>query len=213
MTPITTPPAVEMDEVVRLLAAHGTTRSYPRNAVIITEGETSDSLFVILSGRLKVFMSDHEGREVVLDMLGPGQYVGEMSFDDMPRSASVMTLESSSLAVLSGRQFRDFVAGNPDATTHFIRNIIRRARMANEKIRGLALMDVYGRVARLLVDHAVEKNGRRVVEEYHTQSDIAHIVGCSREMVSRIFKDLVSGGYIAIEDKRIYLLKPLPSRW
>lgn len=201
------------DEFVRVLAAHGSPHHYPKNAVIITEGDISNSLYVIVSGRLKVFMSDPEGREVVLDMLGPGQYVGEMAFDDLPRSASVMTVEPCELSVLSGAQFREFVIANPDATTHFIRAVIRRARMANEKIRGLALMDVYGRVARLLVDQAVEKDGKRVVEDYHSQHDIAGIVGCSREMISRIFKDLVSGGYVSIEGRRIVLQKPLPSRW
>jgi CRP/FNR family cyclic AMP-dependent transcriptional regulator len=206
-------PAVPMDEVVRLLAAHGTVHHYPRNTVVITEGDTSDSLYVIVSGRLKVFMSDEEGHEVTLDHLGPGQYVGEMAFDDSPRSASVVTVEPSVLSVLSGRQFREFVAGNPDATTHFIRNIIRRARLANEKIRGFALFDVYGRIARLLTDHVIDKDGRQVVDEYHTQQEIAASVGCSREMVSRIFKELVAGGFLSIEGRRIVIEKPLPHRW
>ncbi len=202
-----------MDQVVRLLAGHGIARTYPKNAVIITQGDPSDSLYVIISGRVKVFMSDDEGHEVILDTYGPGQYVGEMAFDDMPRSASVMTLEPCTLSVLSGKQFRDFIANNPDATMHFIRNLIRRARVASENIRSLALMDVYGRVARLLIELAVEKDGKLVIDQHYTHQDLAHRVGCSREMISRIFKDLIAGGYIALDGRRITLERSLPSRW
>ena len=113
--------------MVQALAAHGVVRKFPKNAVIITEGDPSDSLYVILSGRVKVYLSDAEGREVVLNEHGPGSYVGEMAFDDMPRSASVMTLEPCTFSVISGKEFRSFVVSNPDATMHLIRNLIRRA--------------------------------------------------------------------------------------
>jgi CRP/FNR family cyclic AMP-dependent transcriptional regulator len=199
--------------VVQALAAHGVVRKFPKNAVIITEGDPSDSLYVILSGRVKVYLSDAEGREVVLNEHGPGSYVGEMAFDDMPRSASVMTLEPCTFSVVSGKEFRSFVASNPDATMHLIRNLIRRARLASESIRSLALLDVYGRVARLLLDLAVDKDGRLVVEQPYTQQELAQRVGCSREMVSRIFKDLVAGGYIRLDGRRIQIERPLPTRW
>jgi CRP/FNR family transcriptional regulator, cyclic AMP receptor protein len=212
-TKLTSTPATNMDDVVRTLASHGIVRAYPKGAVIITEGDPSDSLYVILSGRVKVYLSDDQGREVVLDEHGPGNYVGEMSFDDLPRSASVMTLEPCTLAVVSGKEFRAFIASHPDATMHLIRNLIHRARVASANIRSLALLDVYGRVARLLLDLAVEKDGRLVVEQPYTQQELAQRVGCSREMVSRIFKDLVSGGYIQLDGRKIRIERALPSHW
>jgi CRP/FNR family cyclic AMP-dependent transcriptional regulator len=162
---------------------------------------------------VKVYLSDEQGREVVLDEHGPGHYVGEMSFDDLPRSASVMTLEPSTLSVVSGKAFRAFIASDPDATMHLIRNVIHRARVASSNIRSLALLDVYGRVARLLLDLAVEKDGALVVEQPYTQQELAQRVGCSREMVSRIFKDLVAGRYISLQGRKIHIERPLPSRW
>ena len=201
------------DVVVRTLAEHGIVRHYPKGAIIITEGDPSDSLYVILAGRVKVYLGDGDGREVVLDVHGPGTYVGEMAFDDSPRSASVMTLEPCTLSVLSGKQFREFVAANPDAAFHLIRSLIRRTRVASEHIRNLALLDVYGRVAKLLLELAAEKDGRLVIEQPYTQQELAQRVGCSREMVSRIFKDLVAGGYIALEGRRISIRQPLPKRW
>ena len=209
------PPADDdrFDPIVRALAAHGVVRHYPKHAVIITEGDPSDSIYVILSGRVKVFLSDDDGREVVLDEHGPGTYVGEMALDEGPRSASVMTLEPCALAVVSGKAFREFVAAEPDARAHLIRNLIHRARVASENVRNLALLDVYGRVVRLLLELAVEKDGALVVEQPYTQQDLAQRAGCSREMVSRIFKDLVAGGYIKIDGRRIQIEKSLPKRW
>jgi CRP/FNR family cyclic AMP-dependent transcriptional regulator len=202
-----------MDRVVRTLASHGVTRQYPKNAVIITEGDPSDSLYVILSGRVKVYLSDEHGREFVLNVHGPGDYVGEMAFDDQPRSASVMTLEPCTLSVVSGKQFRDFVAADPDATMHFIRKLIHRTRVASANIRNLALLDVYGRVARLLLDLAIEKDDRLIVDQPYTQQELAQRVGCSREMISRIFKDLVAGGYIKLDGRRISIERSLPEHW
>jgi len=201
------------DHMVRALAEHGVVHHYPKGAIIITEGDPSDSLYVILSGRVKVYLSDGEGREVVLDVHGPGTYVGEMAFDDAPRSASVTTLEPCTLSVLSGKQFREFVGANPDAAVHLIRSLIHRARVASENIRSLALLDVYGRVAHLLLDLAKEKEGRLVIDQPYTQQELAQRVGCSREMISRIFKDLVGGGYIKLEGRRISIQHPLPKRW
>ena len=201
------------DDFVRTLAEHGIARNYPKGAIIITEGDPSDSLYVILSGRVKVYLSDGAGHEVVLAVHGPGTYVGEMAFDNAPRSASVVTLEPCSLSVLSGKQFKEFVIAKPEAAVHLIRNLIHRTRVASESIRNLALLDVYGRVARLLLDLAQEKDGRLVIDQPYTQQELAQRVGCSREMISRIFKDLVAGGYIKLEGRRIRIEHPLPKRW
>jgi CRP/FNR family transcriptional regulator, cyclic AMP receptor protein len=202
-----------MASVVQALASHGIVRSYPKHAVIITEGDPSDSLYVILSGRVKVYLGDSSGKEVVLDVHGPGSYVGEMAFDNQPRSASVMTLEPCTLSVVTQSRFREFLKREPEAVEHLIRNLIQRARTATQNVRSLALLDVYGRVARLLLELAEEQDGRLVVAQPLTQQDIAHRVGCSREMVSRLFKDLVAGGYLTVEGRRIFLKRALPNRW
>jgi CRP/FNR family cyclic AMP-dependent transcriptional regulator len=206
-------PADSISKVVKALAAHGVVRHYPKNAVVITEGDTSDSLYVILSGHVKVYLSESDGKQIVLDVHGPGTYVGEMSFDDQPRSASVIALEPCTLSVVSQSQFREFLKEEPEAVEHLIRNLIQRARTATQMVRSLALMDVYGRVARLLLDLAEERDGQLVVSQPVTQQDIAHRVGCSREMISRLFKDLIAGGYIAVESHRIVLKRTLPARW
>jgi CRP/FNR family cyclic AMP-dependent transcriptional regulator len=124
-----------------------------------------------------------------------------------------MTLEPCTLSVLSGKQFKEFVTARPESAVHLIRNLIHRARVASESIRNLALLDVYGRVARLLLDLAQEKEGRLVIDQPYTQQDLAQRVGCSREMISRIFKDLVAGGYIKLEGRRISIEQTLPKRW
>jgi CRP/FNR family cyclic AMP-dependent transcriptional regulator len=201
------------DSFVRTLAEHGVVRKFPKGAVIITEGDPSDSIYVILSGRVKVYLSDGDNREVVLNTCGPGTYLGELAFDDAPRSASVMTLEPCTFSVLTGRQFRDFVVASPDAAIHLIHDLIRRVRALSENVRNLALLDVYGRVAHLLIELAEEKDGRLVIDQPYTQQELAKRIGCSREMISRIFKDLVAGGYIKLEAKRISIEQPLPKRW
>ncbi len=202
-----------MAGVVQALAEHGMVRSYPKNAVIISEGDPSDSLYVILSGSVKVYLSEKGGREVILDVHRAGSYVGEMAFDNQPRSASVMTLEPCTLSVVTQSRFREFLKQKPEAVEHLIRNLIQRARAATETVRSLALLDVYGRVARLLLDLAEDKDGRLVVAEPLTQQDIARRVGCSREMISRIFKTLIAGGYLMVEGRRIFLRRTLPEHW
>ncbi len=202
-----------LEDIVRELSSHGIVRNFPKNAIIITDGDISDSLYIVLSGRVKVFLSDDSGKEVILAVCGPGEYVGEMALADSSRSGSVMTLEPSTLSVVSQLEFQKFLASNPEASLHLIRKLIFRARAANNNIRSLALMDVYGRVARLLIDLAQETEGQLVVSEPLTQQDIASRVGCSREMISRIFKDLVGGGYIRLEGKRIFISRTPPKRW
>jgi len=202
------------DPVVRELAQRGQIRSLARNTVFINEGDQGDSLFVILSGRVKVFVADAEGREMVLDIHGPGDYVGEMALDGRPRAASVITMEPTVCSVLTRDALREAIAGNPDFAMNLICTLIERARIATENVRNLALMDVYGRVARLLLSLAVEQpDGKMVVPERLTQQDIADRVGASRDMVSRIFKDLVAGGYVTVVDRQITINRKPPARW
>ena len=201
------------DLFVRELASLGRVRSYPKNTVFITEGDSSDSVFVVLSGRVKVFLSDTEGHEMILDTQGPGEYVGEMALDGKPRSASVMTLEPTSFSVVARDPIREAIRHDPDFALEMISKIIDRARLATTSIKDLALLDVYGRVARLLLNMAVEHDGKLAIPEKLTQQEIAERVGASRDMVSRIFRDLTAGGYIKVENRMITITKKPPARW
>lgn len=195
------------------LVALGVVRSYPKNAVLVQEGDKSDQFYVLLSGKLKVFLADDDGKEIVVDMLNPRQYFGEMALDGESRSASVMTMEASKLAVIQRDQFKRFLAENPEAAFALIVTLIRRARNLTRTIGNLALLDVYGRVARLLIDHASDESGQLVVTEKMSQQEIAQRIGSSREMVSRILSDLKEGGYVSIESGRIVIQQNLPKHW
>ena len=200
-------------DALRALAATAVVRRFPKNAVLINDGERGDSLFIVLSGRLKVYASNDAGREIVIDFHGPGECVGEMSLDGAPRSASVMTTEPTTCALVSRDQFREFIRERPDFALYVIGKLIQRARRATENVKSLALSDVYGRLVRLLGALAKDVDGRLVVSEKLTQQEIAEQVGASRDMISRLMKDLVAGGYLAVEDRSIVILKRLPSAW
>jgi len=201
------------EDVLKAIAASGVVRSYPKQTVLIAEGDVGDSLYIILAGRVKVYASSAAGREVVLNFHGAGEYVGEMSLDGAPRSASVITMEPTTCAIVNRAQFRDFLAANPDFAQHLIHTLIRRARTATENVKSLALSDVYGRLVRLLNALAVEHGGRQVVQERLTQQDIADRVGASRDMIGKLMKDLVGGGYLVVEDRQITIVKKLPPGW
>jgi CRP/FNR family cyclic AMP-dependent transcriptional regulator len=201
------------DPFVRQLASLGRVRTYPKNTVFIPEGDSSDSVFVVLTGKVKVFISDTEGHEMILDTQGPGEYVGEMALDGNPRSASVMTLEPSTFSVVAREPIREAIRANPDFALDMISKIIDRARLATNSVKDLALLDVYGRVARLLLNMAVEKDGKLQIPDKLTQQEIAERVGASRDMVSRIFRDLTAGGYITVENRFITINKKPPARW
>src|SRR5438093_4694855 len=201
------------EETLRAIAATGVVRNYPKNTILINEGDSSDSLFIVLSGRVKVFASNEAGREIVLSFFGPGEYVGEMSLDGSPRSASVMTVEPTSCAVVNRASFREFILAHPEFALHLIEMLIRRVRHTTESVKSLALSDVYGRLVRLLTSLAVERDGKLVVPEKLTQQDIAERVGASRDMISRLMKDLVGGGYLAVDERTITILKKPPPGW
>lgn len=200
-------------DTLRAIAASGVIRQFPKNAVLINEGEHGDSLFIVLSGKVKVYASNEAGKEVVIDFHGPGEYVGEMSLDGSPRSASVMTVEPTTCAVVGRAHFREFILAHPDFALHLIEMLIRRVRHTTESVKSLALSDVYGRLVRLLLSLAVERDGRLIVPEKLTQQDIAERVGASRDMISRLMKDLVGGGYLAIEERTITVLRKPPPGW
>lgn len=189
-------------------------RSYHKNTMVICEGDQSDSLYVVLSGKVKVFLSDEEGKEVTLNLQGEGEYFGELALlDDAPRSASVVTLENTRLAAISKTAFDECMEKNPAIALKIIHGLARRLRDLTENVRSLALMDVYGRVAHLLLELAEEQDGKKIISQRLTQRDIASMVGASREMVSRILRDLSMGGYISIHSKIITINERLPLAW
>jgi CRP/FNR family transcriptional regulator, cyclic AMP receptor protein len=197
-----------------LLSSKMVTRHYPRNAIIINEGDHSDSLYVIRSGSVKVFLGNDEGKEVILNVQRTGEYFGELALiDSGPRSASVITQEKTVLSLISKADFEEFLQQHPAATVKIMRGLVKRLRALTDSVRSLALMDVYGRVARLLLKLSQPEGDVRVIRDALTQQDIADRVGASREMVSRILKDLREGGYIEVHDRHITLRERLPHGW
>jgi CRP/FNR family cyclic AMP-dependent transcriptional regulator len=195
------------------VADHGVTRVYPPRTIIINEGDPGDTLFVIKEGHGKVYSSNGAGKEIVLAMFGPGDTLGEPSLDGGLRSATVMTLEKTTCLIVRVDVVLALITEQPNLALHIIRNLIRLVRSSSENVKSLALEDVYGRVVRLLMKSAEPADNGWIVQERLTQQDIADRVGSSREMVSRIFKDLELGGYLAIENKRISILRKPPPGW
>ncbi len=207
-------PFVDLDETaMRSLAPHGAVRSFPKNAVVVNEGDATDSLYVVLSGRVKAFVSGEDGKEVVVNTIDAGDYFGELVLDSGPRSASVMTLEPCRFFVIPRGDVEGLLARNPAFARDLIYKLIGKVRSLTSKVLDLALKGVYGRFARFIDEHAVEQSGKRMVPERLTQHDIAARIGASREMVSRIIKDLTAGGYISIDAKHITVHKKLPANW
>jgi CRP/FNR family cyclic AMP-dependent transcriptional regulator len=207
------PEDVLSEAEVNAIARRAVTRAFPKNTIVVSEGDRTDTLHIVVSGRVKIYVSDEKGKEIVLNFAGPGEYFGELVLDEGPRAASVMTLEPSRFLVVPKEDLREFVAQSPDFALHLIRKLIRRVRVLTNDIKSLALMDVYGRVARMLLDLAVERDGALVIEERPTQQEMANRVGASREMVNKILGDLASGGYITVERDRITIARALPRAW
>lgn len=177
-----------------------------RGAVIVRSGDPTDSLYVLVSGSARVCNSDKDGKEVILSILEPGDFFGEMGLiDGSPRSADVIASSACDLLVISKPDFLNCMAENFEISFYIIKQLVGRLRSADRKIESLALLDVYGRVARLLLDFSEVQNNVRVVTRKITKQDMAKMIGASREMVSRVMKDLESSGYIRIEDGRIIL--------
>ncbi|MGE0098328.1 MAG: Crp/Fnr family transcriptional regulator [Hydrogenophaga sp.] len=200
---------------IEALAALGVARRYRRGALLIQEGESGDTLYIVLQGRLRAFVADNQGRELTLGMYGPLEYVGEMSLDGGPRSANVEAAEASTCSVVSRATLLDYISAHPEFALELMARLIRRARLATESARSVALIDVYGRLVRLLNEMAREpdERGERCLSERMTHQQMAQHLACSREMVSRLLKDLETGGYIAVRDRWIWLARPLPARW
>ena len=208
------PKSVLNDQLLQAISERGGVKHFPANAVLVTEDDDSDSLFIMLKGKVKVYGAGDNGREVVYTTHGAGEYFGEMTLDGGPRSASVMTLEATVCAVVTRKTLREHIAANPEFAFELISRVIRRARLATQSARSMALLDVYGRVVKLLNELAVQQSdGSRLIAPRLTHADVASRVGCSREMVSRLMKDLERGGYLSNHTGGWALARHLPARW
>jgi CRP/FNR family cyclic AMP-dependent transcriptional regulator len=202
------------DPMLRNLAARGELRRYRKGTILIHEGDTGDNLFILLSGRIKIYSTDAHDKEITFGVFGPGEYVGEMALDGGTRSASVITQLPSACSVIARSTLLGFIAQNPEFALTLLSKLIRRLRQATDDARSLAFVDVYGRLTRTMQDLAtLQPDGALRINERITHQEIASRVGCSREMVSRILKDLQNGGYITVVDRRITLNGKLPKRW
>ena len=163
---------------------------------------------------MKVYLTDDNGKEVVLNIQGEGEYLGEVALlDQGPRSASVLTLEDCRFAVLNRQSFIDCISEKPQLSQKIMQGLTHRLRALSENVRSLALMDVYGRIARLLLELAVDREGENLIEDKLTQTDIAARIGASPKMVGRIMQDLKNGGYVRKQGKHLVIAKSLPSAW
>lgn len=185
-------------------------RKYPKNTILFMEGDESGQLFIIRKGLVCVYTDDSEGRQLVLNYMAEGEYFGELSLlDDKPRSASVATVENTECVCVSREAFRAVLAECPPLYEALLAALVERIRALTGSMRDMALLDVYGRVANALERYC----GDEQTHPKLTHQDIANMVGASREMVSRVMKELVFGGYIQVEQKHITLLKPFPKHW
>jgi CRP/FNR family cyclic AMP-dependent transcriptional regulator len=200
-------------EALAEVEQHGSVKSFRKGAIVINQDDETYSLYVILSGSVKVFISGEDGREAVLNHQGAGDYFGDLALiDKQPRVASVMTTEPSTFMIISREDFLTCLSRNPEIAINLIKPMTERMRMLAQNVSSLALLDVYGRVARVLLQQAHEKDGVLTTDKI-TQQEIADMVGASRAMVSRILKDLKAGGYISVDKKCITIHQKLPQRW
>ena len=180
-------------------------RTYPRHSFMLRAGEKADALYVMLAGRAKVVIDDGEGREVTLTVIGPNEFFGEMSLiDDKPRSASVEAIDQCEVLYISKAAFMTCLKDNFEVAMVILRAVVARLREADAKIASLALMDVHGRVARLIMDLAKEVNDNWVVDT--GSEEMARMVGASREMVSRVLKEMRDSGLIRRDKRKIIVL-------
>jgi CRP/FNR family transcriptional regulator, cyclic AMP receptor protein len=187
-------------------------RKYPKNSILFMEGDMNGQLYVIQSGLVCIHTDDNEGRQLVLNYMGPGEYFGELSLlDDKPRSASATVVEEAVLLSISRDGFRAFMRERPELYETLMVELAGCIRTLTENVKDMALLDVYGRVA-----HTLERLCNPALEQTSpklTHQDIANMVGASREMVSRVMKELVVGGYIEVRQKHIRILKTFPKNW
>jgi len=199
-------------ELLEELGRQEKIKTIPKSMVVVVEGETAEALYIVQDGSLSVYVDDESGRVVELTRLGAGDYFGDLMLASEVRTASVKTLTAARVRIIRRGEFELVLRRRPDLAMHVIQTLMRRVIALTDNVRGLALMDVYGRVARLLLDSATNCSGVQVINGM-TQRAIADRIGASPSMVNRILKDLAGGGYIELRRGQIELRRGLPRRW
>ncbi len=221
--PAPIPSPKRLSPTIATLAEAGTQRSYKKGAIILSEGDTGDTLLVLLTGSVRVYGTDGQGREVTYGTISAPDYFGEMSLDGGPRSASVEAISACTCSVLTQKRVRDLLATSPDLAYELICKITTRARTATQTVRNMALLDAYGRLVQVLQEIAEpaategditdDAKGHQKIPQRTTHAQLAQRIGTSREMVSKLLRDLEKGGYMRSEGRVMWVLKKLPERW
>jgi CRP/FNR family cyclic AMP-dependent transcriptional regulator len=203
-----------MSDSLRALARRGELRRLRKGVQLISEGDRGDTIFIILTGRLRAYSAGSDEREVTYATYGPGEYVGEMGLDGGARSANVEALEATLCSVVTRATLERHLHEQPAFAFELLTKVIRRARMATLGLKQIALNDVYGRLKALLDGLAQPAaDGQRVIDPAPTHREMSQTLGCSREMVSRVMKDLERGGYVLGVSRRVVLTRELPAKW
>lgn len=196
------------------LADKAKSAKFPKQATIIMEGDETSSLYIILSGKVRVFSSDDKSKEVTLLIQEPGSYFGEIALlSDEPRSASVVTLESTVCAMISKSDFINWLMIHPDVAISLLGVLSEKIRQLTDKVRVMALSNVYERAVKTLQAMAVVEGNVSIIHNRPTQQELASMVGASREMINKIMHELTKGGYVTIEEKTLIINKKLPASW
>lgn len=202
------------DETLQELSSHAKINSFPKNAFIITEHDETNSLYILLSGKVRIFSCDENGKEVTLLEQTAVSYFGELALlKNEERSASIITLEKSSCAIIGQTDFRQWLTGHPNVALGLIEDLAGTVRRLTDKVKQLALKNVYERTIEALMEMAVQEDDILVIHNKPTQQELANIVGSSREMINKIMKELTTGGYIVIKDKTFRIVRKLPASW
>ena len=197
------------DDQIAALSRVTVSRRFPKDAMIFEEGDFADALYMVEKGKVKVLLSDADGHDVIISILQTGECFGEMALvDSEVRSARVVTMTPSEVLMISKAEFQRWLTGHPEISMALMQELARRLRSANRTIGSLAMLDVGGRVARVLLDAAEQADGQLIVRDPPTQKDIASMVGASREMVNRTFKELVRQGRISQTGRIIVIHEP-----
>jgi CRP/FNR family cyclic AMP-dependent transcriptional regulator len=203
-----------MSASLRALARRGSLRKLKKGVQIITEGDTGDTIYIVLSGRLRAFSVGADDREITYGAYGAGEYVGELSLDGGLRLANVVTLEPTLCALVTPKTLLRHIEDEPAFAFELLSKVIRRARQTKVSLRQIALNSVYGRLKALLeAISQLQPDGSRLADPAPSHLEMSRLLGCSREMVSRVMKDLEKGRYLEVGRRRVVIPRPLPDQW